>query len=102
MRFGPQKMLDDGAGMDTDRGSPLDQPFWRPFGMGEVGFRHVLAHGGVRTALIRAHVARDAFAAEEHLDGGRAVARPHTVTNQRMRYAVIMLIDIDVVVERHG
>jgi hypothetical protein len=67
MRFGPQEMFDDGTRVHPDRGSPLDQPLRRPFGVREVRFRHVLAQRRMRAALIRAHVARDSVPAPEKL-----------------------------------
>ena len=47
-------------------------------------------------------MAGHALAAEEHFDGGGGEARPHAVADQGVRYAVVMPIDIDVVIERDG
>src|SRR6185312_7017623 len=40
-----------------------------------------------------------ALAAEEHLHRGRREARPNAVADQRMRDAVVVAIDVNVVVE---
>lgn len=99
MGFGAQQVLNDGAGVYADRASPLDQALRRPLGVREVGLRHVLAQGGVGAALVGAQVTRDPLAAEEHFDGGSGEACPHAVADQGVRYAVVMPIDIDVVIE---
>ena len=102
MGLGAQQVLDDGAGVQADRPSPLDQALRRPLGVREVRLRHVLAQGRVCAALVGAHVTGDALAPEEHLDGGGGEARPHAMADQGVRHAVVVAIDIDVVVEGDG
>jgi len=99
MGLGAQQVLNDGAGVHADRASPLDQALRRPLGVREVGLRHVLAQGGVRAALVGAHVARHSDIAMEHLDRGGGEPCPHAVADQGVRHAVVMPIDIDVVIE---
>jgi len=84
---------------------PIDRPHWmRRFGdhsaCGAVSLRHVLRDRGMGTALVGAHVGRDALASEEHFDAARREARPHAVADERVRDAVIVAINIDVVIER--
>ena len=61
-------MLDDGAGVDADRYTPLDQALRGPLGVRAVSLRHVLRDRRMRAALVGAHVAGHALAAEEHFD----------------------------------
>ena len=44
-------------------------------------------------------MARHPDTAMEHLDRGGAEARPEFLAHQRMRYAVVMPIDIEVIIE---
>jgi hypothetical protein len=56
----------------------------------------------MQAALIGAHVGGHPLVADEHLDACRREPRPGGVPDERVRDAVEMPVDIDVVIERDG
>ena len=64
---------DELTGRRSDLLGPTDEARWCPLGVGAVGARHVLGHGG-RLSVVAAPVRRHAPALEEDLDGRRGVA----------------------------
>src|SRR5260370_6155388 len=90
MGLAPQQVLDRRAGVGTDGRAPVDEPRGRPFGVRPMRSRHVLRQRRMHAALVGAYVARHPDTAVEHLDRGRAEARPELLTDQRVRYAVIV------------
>src|SRR5690606_41044968 len=69
-------LLDQRAGVRTDRGAPLDQPRRRPLEVRAVRGRPVFEHGAVLVLRVASGVARDALALEEELDRGGGGATP--------------------------
>ena len=64
---------DERTGRRSDRLGPADEARRCPLGVGAVGARHVLGHGG-RLSVVAALVRRHALSLEEDLDGRGRVA----------------------------
>ena len=64
-----------------------------------MGGRQVLGDGAVAAALRRAQVRGHALAAAEDLDGVRRDAQLHRGVHERVRHAVVMAVEHDVVVD---
>ena len=67
--------------------------------MGSVGRRHVCLHRGEAPALVAACVGGHALTAQEQLDAVARQASLQRLPDQRMRCAVPMTVDLDVVVD---
>lgn len=59
----------------------------------------MFSDGRVRAMLMRAHVTRHTLTAVEDLDRRRAEAGLQLLTDQCVRHAVVVMIDIDVIIE---
>ncbi len=88
----------DGTSSAADLLAPVDQPLRRPFEVSAVRGGHVLGHGR-EAAGGRAQVGRNALAAMQQLDGMRGDAGVQRLADQRVRHAIAMLVDLDVVVD---
>jgi hypothetical protein len=64
-----------------------------------MGGRHMLGERGVPARDIAAPVGSDALVLEKDLDSGLGGADVHFLVNQRVRDAVVMLFERDVVVD---
>ncbi len=82
----------------------MNQPLGRPFKVRPVCRRHVLDDRGVSARAAVTGVAGDAATTMQQLDCASGDARIEFQTNQRVRHAVAMLVDFDVVIDmdRHG
>ena len=68
--------------------------------MSLVTLGHVLAHGGVAMRREAAHMRCHAFAAMQDFHCGGGEAGFHLLAGQLVGHAVVMLIDLDVVIDR--
>ena len=89
---------DEPAGCRADRFGPADEARRCPLGVGALGARHVLGHGG-RLSVVAALVRRHAAALEEDRDGRRGVADLDLLAEELERHAVGVSFDDDVVVD---
>ena len=87
----------DGTGGAADLLAPVDEPLRRPLEVSAVSGGHVLGHGS-EAAGTRAQMGRNALAAMQQLDGVRGDAGVQRLADQRVRHAIAMLVDLDVVV----
>lgn len=78
---------------------PVDQTLWGPFQMCAVGCGHVFDDGGVSADLTIPSVTRDTASAMQEFDDVSRDAGFELQTNERVGYAVAMLVDLDVVVD---
>src|SRR6185437_16412946 len=87
--LGTQHVLNDRPGVRADRLAPLDESPWRPLRVRAMRLGHVFGDRRVGTALVRAHMGGDTLAAEEDLNRRSGIARPHRMTDQGVRNAVV-------------
>jgi len=85
----------------ADARAPVDQARGRPFHLGAVRRRHVRGRRRKAALPAVARVAGDALAAMHELDHGRRQARLKLLPDQRVRHAVAVALDLDVVVDVH-
>ncbi len=98
-----KKPTHERAGCAANLLAPVNEALRSPFEMGAVCRRHVLDDGGVASHAIVAGMAGHTATAMQQLDSARCDARIKLESNKRVRNAVAMFIDLDVVVdvERH-
>jgi hypothetical protein len=94
-----QQLGDEAAGVHADVVAPMDQPLGRPLLVRAVRGRHVFVQRREPAAACAASVARHAFAAVEHLHQSVGDARLQLQPHQRVRHAVAVSLDLDVVVD---
>ena len=90
---------DDLTGGQADALAPIDQSLRRPVAVRPVRGRHVLVDRGEAAAATGAGVAGDTIAAHQQLDAAGGDARLQGLADQRVRRAVAMAVDLDVVVD---
>ena len=93
--------MDEAAGGRADLGAPMDQPLGRPFFVRSVKRRHVFVQRREAAAARIASVARHAHSAVQNLHQRICDARLQLQPHQRMRDAVAVALDLDVVVDVH-
>ena len=89
----------DLGGRRTERGGPVEHSAGRPFGMRPVRSRHVFRHRAVRAAMRTAAVRGHPLALEEAFDAARGKTNLDLLPDERVRHAVVMAIDLDVVID---
>ena len=92
-----QQPGDERAGCRADLLPPVDQSLRRPFEMGAVC--HVLDDRGIAAHAVVTGVAGDAAATMQQFDHARRDARIELEADQRVRHAVAVLVDLDVIVD---
>src|ERR1700680_1295107 len=99
MRPRAQDHIGQDGGVVADRGGFAANALMRPVAITPVRTRHVLGDGGRPMRPGAAAMAGDPLSAVEDLDRGRGDPRLDLLADQLVRYAVIMLADLDVVIE---
>ena len=104
MRARAHDDLDQGFGVGTDGGGITANPLRRPGGEPAVRARHMLWQRGMAPVGQSAHVAGDALATMENLDGALGDPGPELLSKQGVRHRVVMLVDLDMEIEpaRHS
>lgn len=89
----------DVAGGRTDRERPVQEPSGRPVEVFLVGLRHVFGNRGVRAFAVTTRMACHPFSLVQAFNGGGGEAHIEFALHQRVRHAVIMPVDLDVVID---
>src|SRR5215471_11396772 len=83
----------------ANRRRPTHQTLGCPFQVALMRFGPMRSDSRVAASLVTAVVTGDALAAMKDLDGHRRVARVEFTVQQRMRNAVVMALNFDVVID---
>ncbi len=94
-----QQLGDEAAGRHADVAAPMDQPLGRPFLVRPVRGRHVFVQRREPASAGATGMARHAFAAVEDLHQSVGDACLQLQPHQRVRHAVAMALDLDVVID---
>lgn len=78
---------------------PVDQALRAPLAVGTVSGRHVLVHRGELASLRAAGMTGDSLPAMQQFDRGACNTGLQGLSDQRMRHAVTMQVDLDVIVD---
>ncbi len=95
MRLVGQWVVDQGLGVRAHPLCPVEQTPRTPFPVCPVRFGHVLGQRRMRSAPIAAGVASDASPAVQDFDGGLGDAGFDRLTDQDMRHAVVVAVDLE-------
>src|SRR5260221_12476475 len=79
--------------------TPVDQALRIPLQVGSVGGRHMLVDRGELAGSRAASMAGNPLPTVQQFDRGARNTGLQRLADQRMRYAVTMLVDLDVIVD---
>lgn len=99
MGFALEDPLHQRAGRAADPLAPPDEPIRTPLDVLLVGFRAVAGIGGEAADAVTAGVHGDALPAIQDLDGPGGETNVDLLTDERVRNAVIVALDLDVVID---
>ncbi len=92
-----QQLGDEAAGVSADAAAPMDQPLGRPLLVRTMRGRHVFVQRGEAAAPRAAGMAGHALASVQHLHQRVGDVRLQLQPDQRVRHAVAVGLDLDVV-----